>query len=323
MRAAQVLRLEGPAGVEIVTVDEPEAAPDTVLVDVHAAGVSFPDLLLSSGRYQLKPELPFTLGVDFAGVVRCAPDTSEHSPGDRVAGWGPIGAAAEVVSARPENVLPLPAVMSFGEGACLPMNYLTAHYALLTRGCLKPGETVLIHGASGGVGTAAIQVAKAFGGRVLAVVSTPAKGEVARALGADDVLPVEDFSKRVLEITQGIGVDVVLDVVGSNDIVLESLRAMAVCGRLLVVGFAGGEIATVALNRLLLRNVDLRGVAWGPYTRRDPDFARRQWEELLPHMESGAIKPRISTLYPFDDVGRALVDLAERRTVGKSVLAIR
>lgn len=322
MRAVQVVRLEGPSGVEVVDIPEPEAADGQVLVDVHAVGVSFPDLLLSAGKYQLKPEPPFTLGVDLAGVVRSAPADSGLTEGQRVAGCLPYGGGADVVAVGADMVFPLPGSMSFEQGAALPMNYLTAHFALGVRGQLREGETVLVHGAAGGVGTACIQVAKGCGGRVIAVVSTEEKGEVARAAGADEVVLTEGFLPAVKELTGGRGVDIVVDVVG-GDLVTDSLRSLSEQGRLLVVGFAAGEIPTVRVNRLLLNNIDVRGVGWGAYAMARPGYCRGQWEELLPMIESGLVDPPIGATYPMEEARRALTDMAERRATGKLVLTLR
>ncbi|HSJ22115.1 MAG TPA: NADPH:quinone oxidoreductase family protein, partial [Nocardioidaceae bacterium] len=283
MRAVQVVRPEGPSGVEVVEVPEPTPAEGQVLVDVHAVGVSFPDLLLSAGQYQLKPEPPFQLGVDFAGVVRQAPGASGLSAGDRVACVLPYGGGADVVALDPESVFPLPDAMSFEQGAALPMNYLTAQFALATRASLQEGETVLVHGAAGGVGTAAIQVAKGYGARVIAVVSTEEKAEVAKAAGADEAVLVDGFLAAVKELTGGVGVDVVLDVVG-GDLMTDSLRSLAPLGRLLVVGFTAGAIPEVRVNRLLLNNIDVRGVGWGAYAMVRAGFMRRQWDVLVPMM---------------------------------------
>ena len=321
MRAVQVVRLEGPQGVDVVDVPEP-AAEGKVLVDVHALGVAFPDLLLSAGQYQLKPEPPFTLGVDFAGVVREAPQGSGFAAGDRVACCLPYGGGADVVAIDPESVFPLPDSMSFEQGAALPMNYLTAQFALATRAQLRAGETVLVHGAAGGVGTASIQVAKGYGARTIAVVSTEEKGEVARRAGADEVVLVDGFAKAVKELTDGRGVDVVVDVVG-GDLMTDSLRCLAPLGRLLVVGFTAGAIPEVRVNRLLLNNIDVRGVGWGAYAMVRSGFMRSQWDELLPMMESGVVDPPIGSTYPLEDVRVALTDLAERRATGKSVLSLK
>jgi NADPH:quinone reductase len=322
MRAVQVVRPEGPSGVEVVEVPEPTPAEGQVLVDVHAVGVSFPDLLLSAGQYQLKPEPPFQLGVDFAGVVRQAPGSSGFSAGDRVACVLPYGGGADVVALDPESVFPLPDAMSFEQGAALPMNYLTAQFALATRASLQEGETVLVHGAAGGVGTAAIQVAKGYGARVIAVVSTQEKADVAKAAGADEAVLVDGFLAAVKELTGGVGVDVVVDVVG-GDLMTDSLRSLAPLGRLLVVGFTAGAIPEVRVNRLLLNNIDVRGVGWGAYAMVRAGFMRRQWDELVPMMESGAVSPPVGSTYPLEDVRRALTDMAERRATGKLVLALR
>jgi NADPH2:quinone reductase len=322
MRAVQVVRLEGPSGVDVVEVPEPTAAESQVLVEVHAVGVSFPDLLLSAGQYQLKPEPPFQLGVDFAGVVRQAPEESGFRPGDRVACVLPYGGGADVVALGPESVFPLPDAITFEQGAALPMNYLTAQFALATRAQLREGETVLVHGAAGGVGTATIQVAKGYGARVIGVVSTEEKATVAKAAGADEVVLVDGFLAAVTELTGGNGVDVVVDVVG-GDLMTDSLRAMAPLGRLLVVGFTAGAIPEVKVNRLLLNNIDVRGVGWGAYAMVRAGFMREQWEDLVPMMESGVVSPPVGTTYPLEDVRRALTDLAERRATGKSVLTLR
>lgn len=322
MRAVQVVRLDGPTGVDVVEVPEPTANEGQVLVDVHAVGVSFPDLLLSAGQYQLKPETPFQLGVDFAGVVRSAPEGSGFAAGDRVACVLPYGGGADVVAIDPESVFPLPDNLSFEQGAALPMNYLTAQFALGTRGQLQEGETVLVHGAAGGVGTASIQVAKGYGARVIAVVSTEEKARVAKAAGADEAVLVDGFLAAVKELTDGRGVDVVVDVVG-GDLMTDSLRSLAPQGRLLVVGFTAGAIPEVRVNRLLLNNIDVRGVGWGAYAMVRPGFMRRQWEALRPMMESGAVNPPIGTSYPLEDVRTALTDMAERRATGKSVLTLR
>jgi NADPH:quinone reductase len=323
MRAARVLRLDGPAGVEIIDVAEPADTPGECLVAVHAVGISFPDLLLSAGRYQLKPEPPFTIGVDFAGVVRAAPPDLGFATGDRVAGWGPMGAATELVSVRPEFLFPLPEDMPFEQGACLPMNYLTAHFTLRTRADLQTGETVLVHGAAGGVGTATVQLAKAYGARVIGVASTEEKGAVAVRAGADVLAPAGGFLEAARTATGGRGVDVVVDVVGGTGHITDSLRALATRGRLMVVGFAGGEIPTVKLNRLLLTNTDVRGVSWGPYTRLHPGFTRRQWDELVPLMRGRGIAPIVGRTYPLEDARQALLDMAERRVLGKGVLIVR
>lgn len=321
MRAVQVQSLSGPTGVAVVEVDEPTPRDDEVLVEVHRVGVSFPDLLLSQGLYQLRPEPPFTLGVDFAGTVVSGPEG--YRPGERVAGVLPYGGAAELVVAPPMSVFPLPDEVSFDEAAAIPMNYLTAHFALVERGGLRAGETVLVHGAAGGVGTATLQVAHGYDARTIAVVSTEEKAELARRAGADEVVLLDEFKDRVLELTDGEGVDVVVDVVG-GDVFTDSLRVLAPQGRLLVVGFASGQgIPEVKVNRLLLNNVDVRGVGWGAYAMVRPGYMHEQWDALLPLMAAGVVRPPIGATYDLEDFGRALTDMQERRTLGKSVVRVR
>ena len=217
----------------------------------------------------------------------------------------------------------LPDSLSYDEGAALPMNYLTAHFALAERGALKAGETVLIHGAAGGVGTASIQVAKGYGARTIAVVSTDEKAAIAKAAGADETVLVDGFRDAVKELTGGQGVDVIVDVVG-GDLFTDSLRSLGTQGRLLVIGFASGQgIPEVKVNRLLLNNVDVRGVGWGAYAMVRPGYMHEQWQALLPMMESGVIKPPIGTTYELEEFGQALIDMDERRTLGKSVVKVR
>ena len=324
MRAVQVVTTTGPADLQIRDVPAPEPAPHEVLIDVHAVGVSFPDLLLSRGEYQVKPELPFTLGVDVAGVVAgLGTDVTGFEVGQRVAGVLSHGGAAEQAVVPAVSVFPLPDTVSYDAGAALPMNYLTAHFALVERADVRPGETVLVHGAAGGVGTATIQVAKGLGARSIAVVSTEAKGEVARAAGADEVVLLDGFKDAVMTVTGGRGVDVVMDVVG-GDAFTDSLRVLAPQGRLLVVGFASGQgIPEVKVNRLLLNNIDVRGVGWGAYAMLRPGYMQQQWADLVPMLESGVIDPPIGATYAAEEFGRALEDLDGRAVLGKAVVRLR
>ena len=320
MRAVQVLQPTGPADVRVVDVDEPTPGPHDVLVEVHRVGISFPDLLLSKGEYQLRPEPPFTLGVDVAGTVVSGGDLA---PGTRVAGVVPYGGAGERAVIPAASVFPLPDRLSYDAGAALPMNYLTALFALQERGQVRPGETVLVHGAAGGVGTATLQVAKGLGARTIGVVSTREKGDFARAAGADEVVLVDGFKDAVKDLTGGRGVDVVLDVVG-GDAFTDSLRCLAELGRLLVVGFASGQgIPEVKVNRLLLGNLDVRGVGWGGYAMMRPSYMHEQWQALLPMIESGVVAPPVGATYDLADFGRALQDMEARRTLGKAVVRVR
>jgi NADPH2:quinone reductase len=319
MRSIQVTALDGPAGVSVQDVPDITAHDGHVLVEVKALGVSWPDLLQTKGEYQIKPDLPFQLGVDFAGVVREAPDGSGLVEGQRVACCMPYGGGADLVSIHPESVFALPDTLTFEQGAAIPMNYLTAEFALATRGALQEGQTLLVTGAAGGVGTATIQVGKGLGARVIALVSTEEKADYAKQAGADEAVLSDGFLPKVKELTGGAGVDVALDVVG-EPLVTDLLRSLGPLGRLLVVGFTGGEIPKVATNRLLLNNVDVRGVGWGAFAMMRPGYMRGQWDRLLPMMESGVIDPPIGKVYELDQIGDALVEMDERRTLGKSIV---
>lgn len=320
MRALQVTALTGPDAVTVNDVPEPPAeAP--VVIAATAVGIAFPDLLLSRGEYQIKLEPPFTLGVEAAGTVLRAPEGSGLEIGQRVAAFG-LGMAAEQVGAVPEMVLPLPDCIDDLQGAGLIMNYHTAHLALVRRGGLGAGDTVLIHGAAGGVGTAAIQVARGVGARVIAVVSSDDKEQVARDAGADEVIRPEDgWPKQVKALTEGRGVDVVLDPVG-GDRVLDSLRSLAEEGRLVVVGFTGGAIPSVPLNRLLLKNISVVGAAWGAFVGTRPHLTQEIHADLLRWAEAGIVRPIVGVSYPLADGAQALRDLDERRATGKLVLTV-
>lgn len=319
MRAAQVKRTDGPGAVEVVEVPEPVRGDEQILVEVRAAGVTFPDLLLTKDMYQYKPGLPFVLGGEFAGVVREAPDGSEFSPGDRVAGSATVGAFADLVCLPARGVFPLPDKVDFVAGACLPMNYLTMTFGLLTRGGLRAGETVLVHGAAGGIGTATIQLAKAIGAEVFAVVSTQEKADFVTSLGADHTVLADGFKDSVKELTGGRGVDMVVDPVG-GDRFTDSLRSLATLGRLLVIGFTAGDIPTVKVNRLLLNNIDVRGVGLGAYAGPRPEFLRGEWDRLVPYLESGAVVPPVSGTFPLERAGEAVARLEDRSVLGKVVI---
>lgn len=298
----------------------PEDAEAAVLVDVYAAGVSFPDLLMSHGRYQRKPPLPFVPGVEVAGVVASAPAGSGFRPGDRVAAFIRVGGWTDRVAVRPELTFPLPDAISFRSGAGMPMNYLTAHLALTRRGGLRQGETLLVHGAAGGLGTALLQAGRALGARVIGVVSTEEKAALARAAGAHETVLVDDWLADVRALVPG-GVDVLADTVGGERF-LDSVRALGKEGRLLVLGFADG-IATVAANRLLLKNVDVRGVAWGSLIEDEPAYPRHQWSEVSHWHAAGHIRPVDGAAYPLEQAADALRDLEDRRATGKITLTLR
>jgi NADPH2:quinone reductase len=322
MRALQLERTEGPEGLVQMDLPEPEAG-DQVLIDVVAAGVSFPDLLLTRGQYQVKPPLPFIPGVEVAGVVRSAPAGASVKAGDRVMAFTLFGGWAEVVAAPPNMTFPVPEGWSFEAAAGTVMNYHTAHFALHRRGRVKAGETVLVHGAAGGVGTASIQVAKGAGAKVLAVVSSETKAEVARRAGADAVLlSTGDWVGQVKTQTGGRGVDVVMDPVGGEIFDL-SLKCLATEGRLLVVGFAGGRIPEVKVNRLLLRNVDVVGVAWGAFVMQEPALTEEIARDLAALASKGVVAPVVDKVFPLEEAEQALRELESRSATGKVVLRVR
>lgn len=316
MRAVCSTNYEGPSGVRVLEVDSPTRAENEVLVEVKAVAPAFPDLLMSRGEYQVKPEPPFSPGSDFTGIVLAGPAGSEFTAGTRVAGCLSYGAAAERVSVTEDRLYPLPEGLGFVEGAAIPMNYLTAHFALVTRGGLTKGDSVMVLGASGGVGLAAIQVAAGLDAQVIAVVSSNGRAEVALAAGAHHAVLRDEVPDKVRELTGGRGVDLVVDVVGGD--IRPALRSLAPLGRVLVVGFASGEIPTVKVNRLLLTNTDVRGVEsdylW------TAGISRIAWDDLMTLYRDGFLKPVIQETGSFDEYGPALVKLDERQVVGRIVL---
>lgn len=319
MRAVQVTELAGPRSVTVDELDEPRGSG--VLIDVHAAGVTFPDVLVTHGRYQVKPPLPFIPGSEVAGVIRAAPPDSDLEVGQRVAAFTGFGGFAEVVHVSDHLVFPIPDDLAMEAAAGMPMNVLTVDFALRRRTQLRAGERVLVHGAAGGIGVAAIQLAKALDAHVIAVTSTPEKAEFARSVGADEVVEVEGFKDAVLDLTDGRGVDVVVDPVG-GDRFTDSLRSLDTDGRLLVIGFTAGEIPTVKVNRLLLSNLSVVGVGWGAYWQGDLGFPRRQWDELRPLIDEGALDPPIGGRFSLTDAAEALGAIENRTALGKLVLTV-
>lgn len=323
MRAIQIASLDGPQAAKLVEIDEP-AGDGLVVVDVHAAGVAFPDALQSRGLYQYKPEMPYIPGAEIAGVVRSAPEGAHVAAGDRVCGLTMLcGAMAEVVALHPERVFKLPDSVSFEAGAGLLFNDLTMHHALRTRGRLAEGETVLVHGAAGGIGTSTLRLAPAWGAsRTIAVVSTEDKIAIAKAAGASDVVLADGFKDAVKELTGGRGVDIVVDPVG-GDRFTDSLRSLAPGGRLLVIGFTGGSIPEVKVNRLLLNNIDAVGVGWGAWAGVHPGYLLEQWAELEPLLASGKVSAPTPEIYPLERAADAIASLEDRSAKGKVVVTLR
>jgi NADPH2:quinone reductase len=326
MRAVEIAELGGPEALTAVDAPDPAAnhfltPGEGVLIDVKAAAVSFPDVLQSRGLYQFKPELPFVPGAEVAGVVAEASDGSGFEPGDRVAAMTMLGGMAERAAAPASLTFKLHDQLDFAQGAALVLNYHTAYFALKLRGRMQEGESVLVHGAAGGVGTATIQVAKGLGGRAIAVVSTDEKERVARDAGADDVVRSDGpWREQVQEMTGG-GVDLVLDPVG-GDRFTDSLRSLAENGRLLVVGFTGGDIPEVKVNRLLLKNIEVVGAGWGAYVLSKPHLTREVGEKLDAMIDSGVVRPVVGARFPLEQAADAMRLIDERRALGKVVLEV-
>ncbi len=321
MRAQRFESLDGPDSIRPADLPQPDAG-GMVLIDVAAAGVSFPDVLMSRGLYQMKPPLPFVPGVEVAGTVRGAPPESSFSIGDTVMAVTMLGGFAEVAVAAPSLTCALPAMFSLEQGGGFILNYHTAHFALTRRAAVQPGETVVVHGAAGGVGTAVIQVARCLGAEVVAVASTPEKAEVARRAGAHQVVETGgDWPAALRALGGGRGADVIVDPVG-GDRFDESLRCLATGGRLVVVGFTEGRIPNVAVNRLLLRNISVVGAAWGAWLGGDPGLFAATVAALEPMIEGGGVAPLVGATLPLDRAAEALRLIDERRATGKVVLTV-
>jgi NADPH2:quinone reductase len=299
-----------------------EAAPGQVVIDVKAAAVNFPDVLIIQGKYQYKPELPFTPGNEVAGVVRAVGDgVSAFKPGDRVIAFSAHGGFAEQLTVPAHALMPMPPGMDFDTAAAITLTYGTSHHAVVDRAALQAGETMLVLGAAGGVGLAAIEIGKALGARVIAAASTDEKLAVCKAHGADVLInySTEDLRTAVKAATGGKGPDVVYDPVG-GDYAEAAFRAIAWRGRYLVVGFANGEIPKLPLNLALLKGASLVGVFWGEFAKREPQANLAGMRQLLGWLAEGKIKPHISARYALADTAKALNDMAARKVTGKVVI---
>ncbi|HEV7752638.1 MAG TPA: NADPH:quinone oxidoreductase family protein [Baekduia sp.] len=328
MRALQITELTGPdTALQIVDVDEPEAShfltPGSgVVVDVEVAGVSFPEVLQTRGEYQMKPPLPFIPGSEVGGTVRSAPAGAAVKAGDRVAAFCMLGGFAETAVSPEFLTFKLPDALDFAQGAALILNYHTAYFALKLRGRLAAGETVLVHGAAGGVGTASLQVAKGLGAKTIAVVSSDDKEQVARDAGADEVVRSDGPWKDQAKELSGGGVDLVLDPVG-GDRFTDSIRSLREEGRVVVVGFTGGSIPEVRVNRLLLNNTEVIGAGWGAYIMAKPEANRQIGAAVDELMQSGFVRPIVGHHFPLDQAAEALKTIDGRSALGKVVLDVR
>jgi len=322
MRAVLCKKFGPPDTLVVEDVPSPRAAAGQVVVTVKAAAINFPDSLIIEGKYQIRPEPPFSPGFEVAGVIKeCGEGVTGFAVGDRVIAVTTWGGYAEEVAVGAENLIPMPAAMDFPAAAAFMTTYGTSYYALKDRAGLRAGETLLVLGASGGVGIAAIQIGKALGARVIAAASSEAKLAVCRAEGADELINYgsDDLRARVKAITGGKGIDVVYDPVG-GDFSEKALRDMAWNGRFLVVGFATGDIPKLPLNLVLLKNCSIVGVFWIAFTKNERAASQRNNDELTQLVQAGRLKPYLHATYPLERAGEALVEVLAQRTSGKVVL---
>jgi NADPH2:quinone reductase len=306
--------------VALKDIPAPEPGPGEARVRVEAASLNFPDLLMLKGQYQFKPEPPFVSGMDFAGVVDAVGAGATHlKPGLRVAGGAKTGAFAEFTVARADALEVIPDGFAMPMAAAYPAAYTTAYVSLVERAQIKPGETLLVHGASGGVGMAALDVGRILGARMIAATSAPEKAAALKAYGADEVLPAAGFRERVKELTGGRGADVIFDPVG-GDVFDESTRSIAFNGRLLVIGFAGGRIADLKTNIALIKGFSVVGVRAGEYGRQFPEKGRAVRETIWRWAAEGKTRPAVFAELPLDQWREAFALMRDRRLVGKVVL---
>lgn len=316
----------GPASnLVLEEVASPAPKRNEIVLDVHAAGVNFPDTLIIEGKYQFQPPLPFSPGGEAAGVVAAIGEKAgDFKVGDRVMALTGWGAFAEQVAVPFYNVLPIPTTMDFTTAAAFGMAYGTSMHALAQRGQLKAGETLLVLGASGGVGLAAVEIGKAMGARVIAAASSAEKLAIAKAAGADELIDYRQASLRdeIKRLTSGQGVDVVYDPVG-GELFEQAVRGLAWNGRLLVVGFASGSIPQLPVNLTLLKGAAVVGVFWGAFAQRQPEDNAANFRQLFAWHAEGKLKPLVSQTYPLAEAGVAIERLAQRQAMGKLVVVAR
>lgn len=321
MRALICDSYDGWQALRVGEMPDPEPPPGTSLVRVEAAAVNFADLLIVAGQYQVKPDLPFVPGNEFAGVIESANGVTGFAPGDRVCGFVGMGALAERTIAYPGAVMALPETIGYAEGASIPVAYGTSYHALVDRAGLEEGETLLVLGAAGGVGIAAVQIGKALGATVLAAVSSEAKADAVRAAGADIVIRYDETPLRdgIAAATAGAGVDVVYDPVGGEASEL-ALRSTSWNGRLLVVGFATGVIPSIPLNLNLVKGNSIIGVFWGRFNMEEPERSAENNRRIMEWVAEGTLRPQVQKTYSLDQAREALQWVAERKVIGRVVV---
>jgi NADPH:quinone reductase len=322
MRAVMCKQWGGPETLVLETLPDPQPAAGEVVIAVQAAGVNFPDVLIIQNKYQMKPPLPFTPGAEVAGTVRAVGEGVKHlKPGDAVAAMVGTGGFATQCVTKAENVMPLPPGVPMQVAAAFTLAYATSWHAIVDRAQLKAGETMLVLGASGGVGLAAVEIGKALGATVIACASTQEKLDVCKAHGADAGInyEAEDLRARIKDLTGGKGPDVIYDAVGGK-FAEPAFRSIGWRGRYLVIGFAAGDIPSLPLNLALLKGASIVGVFWGEFARREPKNNLAGMMQLIGWMKEGKIKPLISKTYPLEQVPQALNDMAARKVTGKIVV---
>lgn len=328
MRSYRVWEHGAPATMRIDDLPDLNPGPGEIAVDVKAAGINFPDVLVIGGQYQILPQRPFTPGKDLAGVVRAVGEGVDgFQPGDRIMSQVEYGAYAEQAITTPSQSFKIPDGLSFPAAAAMGLVYQTAYFALVDRGLFKTGETVLVGGAAGGVGLAAVQIAKGLGARVLAAVRSEEEAKVAREGGADHIIDVsvpnlrDELRSQVQKATDGHGADVVLDPLG-GDFFAAALRAVAWCGRLVVIGFAAGDIPSVKVNYLLVKNISVSGLQWSDYRDRTPERVRAVQADLFRLWHEGAVRPRVMRAFPFGEAAEALDLVSLGKVQGKAVISM-
>jgi NADPH2:quinone reductase len=313
-----------PENLIVEEVDDPQPGAGEVLLQIRAAALNFPDVLVVRGEYQLRTPPPFIPGGEASGVVTAIGEgVSGFQPGDRVIATLMHGGFAERCAVAQERCMPLPPSMSFEEGAGFTVTYATSYHALRQSTALQAGDTLLVLGAAGGVGSSAVEIGKALGARVIAGVSSAEKAAFAKAAGADESVNYSDTPLReaIRELTDGQGVDVVYDPVG-GDLAEAAFRSLAWHGRYLVIGFASGAISRFAANIALLKEASIIGVWWGTWAMRNPRLARQNMAELSAMVEGGKLRPRITETYPLEQFADAFAAITERRAQGKIVLTM-
>jgi NADPH2:quinone reductase len=322
MRAIRCNRYGPPQTLVVETLPDLQPGPGEVVVDVKAASVNFPDVLVIENKYQFKPPLPFTPGSEVAGLVRAVGEGVQHlRVGLRVAAFVRVGGFAEQVLAPAGACMPLPDEADFETAAAFTLAYGTSHHAIVDRAALRAGETMLVLGAAGGVGLAAVEIGKVLGARVIAAASSDEKLANASEHGADATIRYdsEDLRERIAALTDGRGPDVIYDPVGGA-YAEPAFRSIGWRGRYLVVGFAAGEIPKLPLNLALLKGASIVGVFWGEFAKREPQRNAQAFEELVRWLGEGKLRPHISARYRLDETPRALEDMAQRRVTGKIVI---